>query len=415
MTTITELRIADFKRLRAVDIRPNGALVEITGKNSAGKSSVLEAIFLALKGLAAAPPMPIRDGAERCAIHLATGEYIIDREFTRTEGGSYTHRLTVTRSDGTRVTSKPQDALSAVCGALAFDPLAFAKMKPQEQYDLLRGFVADFDFAANKSLRDSAYAERTDVNRRYSSATAAAQAIVLPPGPCPAPVEVADVIAELDAAREHNDSIAERAGRRQKAAEDIEAKRDAAERLRAKFNALEREADELEEKLAAAPPLPATVDVEPLKTKLSSADRVNATVRAFQAREAKLAEAADAKAASDALTARIEEYDRQKRDAIAAAKMPVDGLDLADGAVILNGQPFSQAGTAEKIATSTAIAMALNPTLKVILIDDGESLDTTSREALAKIAEDRGFQVWMARVDSSGQSGFVIEDGSLKA
>ena len=47
---IVKLRAENIKRIVAVEIEPDGALVQITGRNGAGKSSVLDAIWWALAG-----------------------------------------------------------------------------------------------------------------------------------------------------------------------------------------------------------------------------------------------------------------------------------------------------------------------------------------------------------------------------
>lgn len=62
---ILELRSENFKRLKALEIRPDGSLVTIAGRNGAGKTSVLDSIYAALAGKAAAPAVPIRKGAEQ--------------------------------------------------------------------------------------------------------------------------------------------------------------------------------------------------------------------------------------------------------------------------------------------------------------------------------------------------------------
>ena len=46
---IISLAASNFARLRAVEIRPTGALVPIVGRNDQGKSSVLKAIWTALR------------------------------------------------------------------------------------------------------------------------------------------------------------------------------------------------------------------------------------------------------------------------------------------------------------------------------------------------------------------------------
>ena len=47
---IVRLQAEGFKRIVAVDITPEGDLVEVRGNNENGKSSVLDAIFAALGG-----------------------------------------------------------------------------------------------------------------------------------------------------------------------------------------------------------------------------------------------------------------------------------------------------------------------------------------------------------------------------
>lgn len=45
---ITRLQAENFKRIIALDVRPDGSIVNIAGKNAQGKSSTLDAIEAAL-------------------------------------------------------------------------------------------------------------------------------------------------------------------------------------------------------------------------------------------------------------------------------------------------------------------------------------------------------------------------------
>lgn len=93
--------------------------------------------------------------------------------------------------------------------------------------------------------------------------------------------------------------------------------------------------------------------------------------------------------------------------------MPVPGLSLAEGRVLLNGVPFDQSSSAEQIRTSVAIAMAANPKLRIIRIKDGSLLDEDGLRLIAEQAKENDYQVWIERVDSSGKIGIVMEDGSV--
>src|SRR3989304_5788661 len=129
---ILKLTAENVKKLRAVEITPTGELVEITGRNGAGKSSVLDSLWWALAGTKHIQAVPIRKGATKARIRLDLGELTVERRFS--EKGP---TPTVENAEGARFTS-PQGILDALLGALTFDPLAFVGQEPREQFETLR-------------------------------------------------------------------------------------------------------------------------------------------------------------------------------------------------------------------------------------------------------------------------------------
>ena len=127
------------------------------------------------------------------------------------------------------------------------------------------------------------------------------------------------------------------------------------------------------------------------------------------------AEAAEYEKLAAELTTRIETRNAQKQKAIAEAEMPVEGMSLGGGQVLLKGLPFDQASGAQRLRTSVAVAMAGNPKLRVIRIKDGSLLDNASLQLISDMAADRDYQVWIERVDDSGKIGIVMEDGEVAA
>jgi hypothetical protein len=106
---------------------------------------------------------------------------------------------------------------------------------------------------------------------------------------------------------------------------------------------------------------------------------------------------------------------RDKRVALVqAAKMPIDGLDLGDGGVLYKGLPFEQASSAEQLRVSVAMGLALNPSLKVLLIRDGSLLDDANLATIATMAHDAEAQVWIERVGEGEEVSVVIEEGRVK-
>jgi DNA repair exonuclease SbcCD ATPase subunit len=79
---IVALEIDNLKRIRTVLIVPKGPLVQITGANGSGKSSVLDGIYWAIAGKKAIDAAtPVRQGEETARVKLDLGEVVVTRKF----------------------------------------------------------------------------------------------------------------------------------------------------------------------------------------------------------------------------------------------------------------------------------------------------------------------------------------------
>ena len=409
---IIELRAENFQRLTAVEIRPDGDVVQIGGLNGAGKTSLLDSIWAALGGARAIPTEPIRKGQQTALIKLDLGEFKITRTFARKEDGAYTTTLKVQAADGSRP-ERAQDFLNTIWNAYAVDPLRFVNMKPDEQFDCLKSFVPDVDFHAIAMANGKDFTARTDINRRAKELRAQADGIVLPPGKIPPLVDLAALEKKLGDAANHNSLIERRRANRSQAearAGELEFR---AKELRRQADELDREARELRAELAGAEPLPEPIDVSAVQAALAAGREGNAAAATAARRGALEREAADLEAESAALTARMEKRELDKQVAITAAKMPVHGISFGDGCVLLDGVPFEQGSLARRLRAGVEIAAAMNPKLRVVRISDGSLLDRNSRKWLAEFAAKNDLQVWLECVDD-GPVGFVIEDGHLR-
>ena len=222
---IVELRAENVKRLTAVQIRPDGNLVEITGRNGQGKTSVLDSIYWALAGTRSHQSKPIRDGADEARIELDLGAMIVKRRFGQADTGNVTTQLTVESAEGARYSS-PQKMLDSLLGSLTFDPLAFSRAAPREQWKTLSEFVTgiDFDEVERKNQRD--YDARRQVNREAKEQRAAAAAIDVADDAPAEPVVVRQIAEELQKAQAENDRQASTARDRQRELEAIKQHRD---------------------------------------------------------------------------------------------------------------------------------------------------------------------------------------------
>ena len=195
---IIRLESENVKRLKAVEITPEGNMVVIGGENAAGKTSVLDSIMYAIGGKSCVPGEPIRRGEESAIITVELDDLIITRSFTAT--GSY---LKVANQDGASFKS-PQTMLDKLVGKLSFDPLEFLRFKPQEQHEMLRSLVG-VDFTELDRERQSIYDARRDLNRDVEKMRGTLALIDYPKDTPDEPVNVDELMVDLKQGREHNE------------------------------------------------------------------------------------------------------------------------------------------------------------------------------------------------------------------
>lgn len=401
-----------MKRLKAVEITPDGNLVVLSGRNGQGKTSVLDAITYALGGKGAVCAEPIRRGQETAEIVCDLGDLVVKRRFTA--GGGTT--LEVTSRDGLRFPS-PQAMLDKLVGELTFDPLAFSREKPARQAEILRELVG-LDLAPLDARRAELYTERTAVNKRATSLRARFEAMPRHELAPADPVDVGDLADQLKAAQAANqENAAQRRNLERIRSASLETRKEV-DRLREELEDAEDRLRRLDEQQKQAETSVAglqDVDTAALLEQIRGAEAINRQVRENHERRAVAAEHAVADRQSGDLTAQIEAVDQQKAEAIAAARMPVQGLGFdAAGVVTLNGLPLDQASAAEQLRVSVAIGLAMNPKLRVLLIRDASLLDKDSLAMVSEMAKKANAQVWCEMVSDGDGVGIVIEDGMVK-
>lgn len=413
---IVRLEASNFQRLKAVDITPKGDVVQITGRNANGKTSVLDAIWAAIGGASHIHVKPIRNGATKAHIRLDLGEIIVTRTITEKQSN-----LTVENAEGLAYKS-PQRMLDDLVGALSFDPLAFTRMRAKDQFDQVKAIAkldVDVETLDGQNRRD--FDLRTTINRELKAVQVQLEALPAP-GPGQETVDLGDLLEQQQALLAEQNHLQlthqQRAGKERQAA----ALRQELEQIRATFAQKKAQLEGLEAEIGAGVDESDRLseiagDLQGLTLQIRQAQQTNEAAaesrRAAERWTDLNAKAADLQKQSDDLTQTMEARTQAKQEAISRAQMPVPGLGFGDGMVLFNGVPFEQASSAEQLRVSVAIAIAGNPKLRVIRIQDGSLLDDTSMDLLAEMARENDMQVWVERVETSGKVGVVIEDGAV--
>lgn len=398
MTKIIQLNAENVKVLKAIEIKPNDNIVELTGKNGQGKSSVIDSIIMGIMGKKYQPEKPVREGEQEANITINMGNLIIKRKI-KTDG---TSSLKVETAEGASFSS-PQAMLDELVSNISFDPLQFSNMKAKEQFEQLKKVVQiDFDFERNESLRKGAYDDRTLTNRELKDLEIQEKNIIYPNDTPDQSLSISELLKELENIEKFNQE------------QNLLSNKE--KELRVKLENLLQQVENTKKELNVLQKPQELKNVLVLKDKIQNAEKINSNV-SLKNKQKDLKDKIKSKnELSESLTKKIEEYDNNKKNAIESCKMPVEGLSFGDNVVLFKGIPLEQCSQAEKIKISTSIAMSNNndKQLKVVLIKDGSLLDEDNMGIITDMAKEKDYQVWIEKVDSSGKIGIVIEDGEIK-
>lgn len=425
---IIAMQIENIKNVSFMRLRPKGNVVTISGAEGAGKSTTIDSIFYALCGESTIPTQPIQKGKNSARIQVDIGDYKVTRTFIRqdgrADGKTYISELKVESKDA--VMKSPQSVLNETIGKISFDPLAFIRMKPAQQFETLRSMVVfDVDLAAIDKEKQEAYDKRRDVGRDLDQADARVAGMPAAEVDLPAAaIDTAALTEKLQNAAQENGKAEEARIQKQRHFDNVKALRNQAidheeniAKLKCRIEELEKSshtaraaAAEIEKK-AQALTVPAMIDTAAVADELRQAQTTNEKIRQREARKAAEDQAAVYREQWNGLDATVKAKERERAEALARAKMPLPGLEVGVGEVLYEGLPFDQASHSAQIRVSVALGMASNPKLRTMCIQDGTVLQQKSMDLIEEMCGGQNYQLIIERVVGDGRATVVMTDG----
>jgi hypothetical protein len=415
---IVQLEAENFKRLKAVKINPTSSIVEISGDNEQGKTSVLDAIWSALGHADMAKSTgtvnAVRNGEEKGFIRLDLGDLIVTRKITNS--GS---TVTVESAEGAKY-GTPQKILDGLISRIAIDPQSFSEMPEKQQREtLLKIINLPIDLENLASFKKGAFDRRTDLNRNIKMLES--QLMGLPETPQGTPeneISQASIMEEIEAAQRvvNANAIVRRDFDQNE--KNISSLREEIKRVEGVLENLKSRLDvegikhiNLSEQVSKL----VDPDMTSFKARLAEIEKTNENVRVKKQSDKICAQISDLRNQVIVQESKMAAIDKEKSDALENAKFPIPGLSISDDGVLYKGVPFSQCSSAERLRVSISIAMAISPKLRVIRITDGSLIGPKNMAIIEEMAKENDYQIWIERVDTSGKVGVYIEDGEVKA
>lgn len=417
---LTQLEVENYKCIRAINLTLGEHVTEISGHNGAGKSSTLDAIATLIIGKTAEPEKIIRTGEKKCRIKGRIGDLWVERQYEITKYGEMTRKLRLTTAEGTFASTEA--VLRDLIGQHMLDPGLFIALKPREKLEALKVFVPNVDFAAIEKAHKRDFDRRTDVNRTADAALRAAESIIVDPKlPIASELDEMELVRQMQDAAAANQTIQrkqelvnyEQQALARKKITLMDAKEEL-EELQRKIRNLSDEVLEQEQAINNLPPIEPLTDIQQLADQISELRKINENVRRYQEKQKHLNLGKKLEAESAELTKSIEDRKEAKRKAIAAANLPLPGLSFGDDEILLNGEPFEQASTAEKMTVGVALVCVRNPELRLVWVRDASLLDDKSRAHLNALSVMFDCQILLETVKPGSSDAIVLEDGAVK-
>ena len=394
-------------------------LVIIAGNNGEGKTSALNAVESALAGGHAIPAEPLTKGKAKGYTILETTDYVIKRSYTKT-GTS----LVVEAKEGGKIAS-PQKLLNSLVGSISFDPLAFSNMKAKEQLATLQELLG-LDFSELDEKRATAYEERRYFNRELKSEESRLDGIESFPD-VPKEIQSANsILKKLDEARLFGEALTLKYQELQACEDDISGTKQEIQDRKDEILVNQKRIDELKQygkrivknqktlvdqakQMESEKP-----DARAMQSELDNIEETNEKVRS-NIRRSEIRENIDT---AQKLVNRkqniIDTLDEEKQKQLSEAKMPVKGLSFDETGVRFNDIPFQNCSQAEKLRVSTAMGMAENPKLALMLIRDGSLLDDKSMKLMYDLAQEYDCQILLEYAGTHKDAKVVLENGEAK-
>jgi DNA repair exonuclease SbcCD ATPase subunit len=390
---IVRLQAENFKRIEAIDITPVGNIVNITGKNGSGKTSILDSITEALCGRNKSEiPVPIRDGQKKAQIIVDLDDLQVKKIIT-----SKTTRLEVTnKGDGAKFSS-PQSVIDKFVGKFAFDPLSFYELSAEQQkLELLTllGIQVEVD-KINQTIKDYKDRKKLSIQEHNNVCREV-------PNSPPVKVEkrsLGSLIEELDCAKE---------------AEDLETEK---QNLLKTIESLNQQILVANNRILEIDYIKSNSTVRTqveIREEINNIELHNKKFDVWEKYTKDMAQLDVINNKTEKLRYNIEMLITQRNKIVTEKHIPIKGLTVIDDGLAFRGIPLKQVSSAEQIKISVYLAMKMNPELRVIRIVNGSLLDKDSKKIIIGLANKFDYQVWVEQVaDDNSKMGFYIVEGKV--
>jgi len=403
------LKIQNFKTLSALEIDANGQSIVLSGKNGAGKSSVIDALWLALQysNCKGNVPRPVKDGENQATITVEFDKFIVERTI---KNGKPT--LHILPKGDFYFDGGQQALLDGFMGAVSIDPSDFLTLKPKDQITtVIEAFGIKFNLDEYSDKRKSSFEQRKHWNRQVRDLEPQVKSKMVPEER-PQGVSVTELITRRDEAQSiergneaARNKIATISGRWREVDRKIRELQEELGQIRADGDAQKLIVDALEE----------PEDIAAISEQIANAEDTNRTVNEYESRRREFdnlsEQLTEAKSKASEFDNEITQLDQSKVDAIAGAQIPIDGLEITEDGILVDGLPLESRSDGERLLIALKIAIHANPDCPIIAVKRATLFDSATLAELYRAAGEAGAQLIVEHVTDDENLKWEIVEG----
>lgn len=398
---INKLEIENVKRIKAVKVEPKeNGLTIIGGNNNQGKTSVLDSIAWALGGDRFKPSQAEREGSVvPPTLHIVMNNGLV------VERKGKNSALKVTDPSGKKA---GQQLLNEFVEQLALDLPKFMEASGKEKAQVLLQIIGVGDKLTELEKEEKElYNERLYIGRTADQKEKfAKEQPYFPEAP-------KELISPSDLIRQQQEILAKN-GENQRKRECLHQLEQEYQKINEQLSVLLKKQGEVEKDLETARKSASDLHDEStkeLEESIANIEEINRKVRANLDKEKAEDDAKVYREQYNALSGKIEEIRKGKKQLLETVALPLPELSVSDGELIYRGQKWDNMSGSERLKVSTAIVRKLNPNCGFVLLDKLEQMDMKTLQEFGAWLEAEGLQAIATRVSTGGECSILIEDG----
>lgn len=428
---LASIKIKNVLGIEDLELTPDGNIIQVSGKNGSGKTSTIEAIKNAI-GVGSYSTI-LRDGCEKGEVVLDLGDMLV-RKTHKPNGESLTLKGKIVGTDKMSNISAPAGVLRTLVNPNSVDPVRLLTAKPKELLDaVLSALPMSVDnkvfsgIIGNHSIDIDQHAlvviakatqilteDRKLLNRDAKTAKITKEQLAATlPESVPLSEEIEAQIDENTVKAENIRSMARSAARvartpYMKDHEDLESQRNKliediakmqgqlevvnSQILKNQDDMEKASNDAREETLAQAEEyLDENVTLSKELSSLNVYKNTQSQVREWERKEA------EATKASDDHTGRLKALQEYKEEL--CDNLPIEGLAVVDGRLMMNGISFETLNTASRVQLVIELAKLTSGDLGIVVLDNSECMDKDTYNLFLEEAAKTDLIFIVARVE----------------